>query len=58
VFEVKKVALMDVLPLCVSFCGFVVLTNLSLEYNTVGFYQVCSIVLRPIGLAFAVLWLR
>ncbi len=44
-FEVKKVALMDVLPLCVSFCGFVVLTNLSLEYNTVGFYQACVLML-------------
>jgi solute carrier family 35, member E3 len=29
-----------VLPLSTAFCGFVVLTNLSLQYNTVGFYQV------------------
>ena len=29
-----------VLPLSVAFCGFVVLTNLSLQYNSVGFYQV------------------
>ena len=31
---------MKVLPLSMAFCGFVVLTNLSLQYNTVGFYQV------------------
>jgi solute carrier family 35, member E3 len=29
-----------VLPLSMAFCGFVVLTNLSLQHNTVGFYQV------------------
>lgn len=29
-----------VLPLSTAFCGFVVLTNLSLQYNSVGFYQV------------------
>lgn len=29
-----------VLPLSAAFCGFVVLTNLSLQYNSVGFYQV------------------
>lgn len=32
-----------VLPLSIAFCGFVVLTNLSLQYNTVGFYQVTGI---------------
>lgn len=29
-----------VMPLSAAFCGFVVLTNLSLQLNTVGFYQV------------------
>ena len=28
------------MPLALSFCGFVVFTNLSLKYNTVGTYQV------------------
>ena len=32
-----------VLPLSAAFCGFVVLTNLSLQYNSVGFYQVREI---------------
>lgn len=40
VFKPKKIELKAVLPLCLSFCGFVVLTNLSLQYNSVGFYQV------------------
>ena len=39
-FVPKKIELAQVLPLCFSFCGFVVLTNLSLQYNSVGFYQV------------------
>ena len=36
----KEVNIMAVLPLALAFCGFVVFTNLSLTYNTVGFYQV------------------
>ncbi len=36
----KQVEWWRVIPLSVSFCGFVVLTNLSLQYNSVGFYQV------------------
>jgi solute carrier family 35 protein E3 len=39
-FVPKKIELKRVMPLCLSFCGFVVLTNLSLQYNSVGFYQV------------------
>src|SRR3989344_6950443 len=35
-----RAPMQHVLPLCLSFCGFVVLTNLSLQYNSVGFYQV------------------
>ncbi len=40
VFEIKPVKIMSVVPLCLAFCGFVVFTNYSLQYNTVGFYQV------------------
>lgn len=40
-FEVKPLRIRQMLPLCISFCGFVVLNNLSLQYNSVGFYQVC-----------------
>lgn len=36
----KDVRLLKIVPLSISFCGFVVLTNLSLQYNTIGTYQV------------------
>lgn len=36
----KGVNLLKIVPLSISFCGFVVLTNLSLQYNTIGTYQV------------------
>lgn len=39
-FPVKPVNLLKVLPLSVSFCSYVVLTNLSLQYNSGTFYQV------------------
>ena len=39
----KKIDLKKVMPLCWSFCGFVVLTNLSLQHNSVGFYQVRNV---------------
>mmetsp|Transcript_18365 Transcript_18365/g.21146 ORF Transcript_18365/g.21146 Transcript_18365/m.21146 type:complete len:309 (+) Transcript_18365:39-965(+) len=48
-FERKKdVDLMKVVPLCVSFCGFVVLTNISLLYNSVGFYQLMKVLTTPL----------
>lgn len=48
-FERKiDVDLKKVLPLCVSFCGFVVLTNISLLYNSVGFYQLMKVLTTPL----------
>jgi solute carrier family 35 protein E3 len=40
IFKKKKLNYGEVLPLSVAFCSFVVLTNISLQYNSVGFYQV------------------
>ena len=49
VFERKKdVSLMQVLPLSLSFCGFVVMNNLSLLYNSVGFYQLMKVMTTPV----------
>ena len=48
VFERKDVNIKSVLPLCVSFCGFVALTNLSLVYNSVGFYQLMKVLTTPL----------
>ena len=39
-FPIKPVNLFKVLPLSISFCLYVVLTNLSLQYNSGTFYQV------------------
>eukprot|EP00164_Ancoracysta_twista_P005956 GFYU01008205.1.p1 GENE.GFYU01008205.1~~GFYU01008205.1.p1 ORF type:complete len:358 (-),score=72.21 GFYU01008205.1:147-1085(-) len=47
IFQVKHLSLYDILPLSISFCGFVVLTNLSLQYNSVQFYQVMKILTTP-----------
>lgn len=40
IFPIKPVSLIKVLPLSISFCSYVVLTNLSLQYNSGTFYQV------------------
>ena len=47
VFEHKPLKYKDVLGLCASFCGFVVLTNLSLLHNSVGFYQMAKVLTTP-----------
>lgn len=48
VFHPKTLVLSKILPLAASFCGFVVLTNLSLQYNTVGTYQVAKAMTTPV----------
>ncbi|KAK8774951.1 solute carrier family 35 member E3-like [Amblyomma americanum] len=47
VFQVKHLPLRQMLPLAMSFCGFVVLTNLSLGHNTVGTYQIIKMLTMP-----------
>ena len=46
-FKPKKLRIMSVVPLAMSFCGFVVFTNLSLESNTVGTYQLMKAMTTP-----------
>ncbi|KPI89737.1 hypothetical protein ABL78_1117 [Leptomonas seymouri] len=48
VFEPKRIDILKVLPLCVSFCGFVALTNISLVCNTIGFYQLIKVLTTPL----------
>jgi len=55
-FKRKSVALRDVLPLAASFCGFVVFTNLSLKYNTVGTYQLLKVLTTPVILFLQFHW--
>ena len=47
IFNPKRIPLRDCLPLAMSFCGFVVLTNLSLQHNTVGTYQLIKVLTTP-----------
>ncbi|XP_055953990.1 solute carrier family 35 member E3-like [Argiope bruennichi] len=47
VFQAKRLPVVQVLPLAISFCGFVVFTNLSLGYNTVGTYQILKTLTMP-----------
>lgn len=47
IFKVKRVSFKTMIPLALSFCGFVVLTNLSLENNSVGTYQVAKVMTTP-----------
>ncbi|XP_076236571.1 solute carrier family 35 member E3-like [Calliopsis andreniformis] len=47
VFSIKDVAIKEMLLIAVTFCGFVVLTNLSLAHNTVGTYQVAKMLTTP-----------
>jgi len=47
-FTRKTVLLIKVLPLSIAFCAFVVFTNLSLEYNTIGTYQLFKVLTTPV----------
>ena len=47
-YEVKKLNHMDVLPITASFCCFVVFNNLSLQHNSVGFYQLMKVLTTPV----------
>merc|ERR1711892_84604 len=57
-FKRKSVALRDVMPLALSFCGFVVFTNLSLKYNTVGTYQLLKVLTTPVIIFLNWRWYR
>jgi solute carrier family 35 protein E3 len=47
-FEHKTLRQLDVLPITIAFCGFVVFNNLSLQYNSVGFYQLMKVLTTPV----------
>ena len=47
VFEPKSLPIQKMIPLALTFCGFVVFTNLSLETNTVGTYQLIKTMTTP-----------
>ncbi|KAF5307696.1 hypothetical protein FQR65_LT06751 [Abscondita terminalis] len=46
-FNVKSANLSQLIPLALAFCGFVVFTNLSLQFNSVGAFQVAKVLTTP-----------
>ena len=46
-FSFKSLPLRHMVPVSLTFCGFVVLTNLSLQSNTVGTYQIIKTMTTP-----------
>lgn len=48
IFSPKRLMVAKILPLSASFCGFVVFTNLSLQSNTVGTYQLAKAMTTPV----------
>lgn len=47
-FNVKTLSNYDVLSITIFFVGFVVFNNLSLNYNSVGFYQLMKVMTTPV----------
>jgi solute carrier family 35 protein E3 len=47
-FTRKTAPFIKVLPLSIAYCAFVVFTNLSLEYNTIGTYQLFKVLTTPV----------
>ena len=48
-YEKKKLAKRAIAPLALSYVGYIVLNNLNLQINTVGFYQISKIAVAPAG---------
>lgn len=47
VFEIKRLPIRDVAKLAAGTMGFICFTNLSLQHNSVGFYQVMKVMTTP-----------
>lgn len=47
IFQMVKVPIIKMIPMSITFCGFVALTNYSLEYNTIGTYQCLKALTTP-----------
>lgn len=47
-FTVKKLPVSKSAPVAAAYVGFIVFNNLSIQYNTVGFYQIAKIMITPV----------
>ena len=57
-FKVVKIPLRKMIPMSISFCCFVVLTNFSLELNSVGTYQCIKGLTTPCVLLISMLFYK
>ena len=47
VFKPKALTWRQTTPLAAAFCGYIASQNLSLKFNSVGFFQICKIAITP-----------
>ncbi|KAI8475535.1 MAG: hypothetical protein J3K34DRAFT_365576, partial [Monoraphidium minutum] len=57
-FARKAAPAAQTLPIALAYVGSIVLSNMSIKHNTVGFYQVCKVLITPTLLGVEFLWLR
>jgi solute carrier family 35 protein E3 len=48
VYQHVEIPIVKMLPMAVTFCGFVVLTNISLQFNAIGTYQCLKTLTIPV----------
>jgi len=58
IFKIKHLEILNVAPLSALFCGYVVFTNLSLQHNTIGFYQVMKVLTTPAVVIFQAIYYK
>lgn len=46
-FDFVRVSLKKMLPMAISFCGYILLTNYSLQFNSIGTYQCIKALATP-----------
>lgn len=56
VFEPRRLPLMRILPLSAAYVGFIVSNNISIQINTVGFYQIMKIAIAPMVIFIEAIW--
>lgn len=58
IFAPKSLRPSKILLLALSFCGFVVFTNLSLQSNTIGTYQLAKVMTTPVIIVIQTMYYR
>jgi solute carrier family 35 protein E3 len=48
ILQVKKLPWQKTAPVACAYVGFVIFNNLSIQVNTVGFYQISKIMITPV----------